>query len=89
MIIERTVDEAGNVLREEVVEEQSPWMTIQEAAKFLRVSDHTVHEYHRTRKPDGERMLKKYRVANFQTVRVKRADVEALVQPFEDDAPAA
>jgi excisionase family DNA binding protein len=85
MIIERTVDAQGNLLAEEVIEEQSPWMTIQEAAKYLRVSDHTIHEYHRTRRPDGRRVLEKHRIGGFQTIRVRRADVEALVKPVGDE----
>lgn len=87
MLIKQVVDEQGNVLREEVIEEQSPWMTIQEAAQFLRKTDHTIHEYHRTFKPDGKRVLQKYRIGDFQTILVKRADVEALVQPVIEDEP--
>lgn len=77
MLIERTVDEQGNVLREETIREQSPLMTVREAAEFLRVTNHTVYEYLR----DGR--LRRYRVGGYKNTRLKRAEVEALVTPAE------
>lgn len=58
-------------------DEPSPWMTIAEAARFLRVTEHTVHAYARAGK------LKKHRVSDFKTVRVLREDVEKMVAPAE------
>lgn len=59
-----------------IVREPSPWMTIQEAAEFLRVTEHTIHAWARAGK------ITKYRVAGFNTVRVKRADIQKLVEPL-------
>lgn len=75
MIIRETVDDAGNVIASEVVKEKSPWMKISEAADFLGVTEHTIHEYAKARK------LTKYRVAGFSNIRVRREDVENLIQP--------
>lgn len=78
-LIERTVDIDGNVLREEVIEEKSPWMTIREAANYLRVTDHTIHDYCRQGK------LTKKRILDFHSVRVPRAEVEAMVMPYDGE----
>ena len=56
-------------------EEPSPWMTLAEAARYLRVTKHTLHAYARAGK------LVKYHVPDYKTIRVKRTDIEALLVP--------
>lgn len=75
MIIKEIVDEQGNVLREEIVQEKSKYMKIEEAAAYHGVTKHTVHEWARAGK------IKKYRVKGFNNVRLLREEVENLFQP--------
>lgn len=83
MIIKQIVDEEGNVLREEVEQEKSPWMKISDAAKYHDVSVHTIHEWAR------EGLLTKYRAPGFQNVRFRRVDVENLFKPEGEVADSA
>lgn len=61
---------------------KSPWMSKQEAAAYLGVSDWSVDRYSR----DGR--LPRYQLAGGQA-RFLRTDVEALITPVEpeDDTP--
>lgn len=65
-------------------ETKSPYMTIAEAAEFLRVTEHTVHVWSRQ---GPNQKLKKKRVGDWG-VRLLRADVEALVVDDEGHGPA-
>jgi excisionase family DNA binding protein len=56
---------------------ESPWMTRAEAAAYLRVGERTIDRYAEGEKPK----LRKHRVEGVQSVRFKRAEVEALVSP--------
>lgn len=59
-----------------------PFLTIRESASLLALSTRTIHRY------IAEGKLKAYRVAGEKTIRIKREDLEALLQPVtsnEDD----
>lgn len=76
MITKVYVDAAtGETLREEVVEEKSPWMRVEEAARYHDVTVWTIHEWCR------KGLLTKYRVKGVQNVRLKRDEVEGLFEP--------
>lgn len=75
MIIREVVDEQGNVLREEVVEEKSKYMKISAAAAYFDVTPHTIHDWAKKGK------IRKYRIEGFQNVRVLREEIENLFKP--------
>jgi len=52
-----------------------PYLTIRETAALLALSTRTIHRYI----ADGK--LKAYRVAGEKVIRIKRQDVEALLEP--------
>jgi excisionase family DNA binding protein len=52
-----------------------PYLTIRETATLLIVSTRTIHRY------IAEGKLKAYRVAGEKAIRIKREDIEALLQP--------
>ena len=60
-----------------------PYLTIRETAALLALSTRTIHRY------IAEGKLKAYRVAGEKVIRIKREDMEALLQPLsdEDEAP--
>jgi len=59
------------------MDEQREWMTFGEAAELLRVSYRTVQRWVRTGR------LRGYKITAGRNVRVKRADVLALLQETE------
>jgi len=64
-------------LIDELYQEESsnPYMTVQEAAKFLCVTPHTVYEYLKFG------TLTRYQVGDYKRTLVSRAEVEGLVRP--------
>lgn len=75
-IIKVYVDkDTGEEIKEEVVQADSPWMRITEAAAYHGVTVWTIHEWVR------RGILTKYRIDGLHNVRVKREDVENLFQP--------
>jgi hypothetical protein len=68
----------------------SPWMTVAEAAAYLQVTEWAVHNYARKElekkqaDPNYVPKLTKHNIAGYKSVRLKRAEVEALVQPVEE-----
>jgi excisionase family DNA binding protein len=64
---------------------ERPYLTIRETAAHLALSTRTIHRYIAAGK------LKAYRVAGEKVIRIKRQDVEALLQPVgaEGQAPGA
>lgn len=84
-IIKQTVDEQGNVLREEVLEERSPYMSLAAAGRYHGVSPWTIQDW--TRKG----LLKKYVIKGTHIVRVRRDEIEALFEPvpFEPESTQA
>lgn len=63
------------ILDDLIDREPSPWMTIEEAADYWKVTPHTIHVWCRAGK------LTKHRVGGFQTIRLKREEVESLARP--------
>lgn len=57
---------------------KSPWMSREDVAAYLAVTDQTVDRYSR----DGK--LPRYKLAGY-TVRYRREDVEALITPYVAD----
>ena len=62
-----------------------PYLTIRETAVLLALSTRTIHRY------IAEGKLKAYRVAGEKVIRIKREDVDALLEPVgaEGRAPGA
>lgn len=62
-----------------------PYLTIRETAALLALSTRTIHRY------IAEGKLKAYRVAGEKVIRIKREDVEALLEPVDaaGQAPGA
>jgi excisionase family DNA binding protein len=62
-----------------------PYLTIRETAALLALSTRTIHRY------IAEGKLKAYRVVGEKVIRIKREDVEALLEPVdaEGQAPGA
>lgn len=62
-----------------------PLLTIRETAALLALSTRTIHRY------IAEGKLKAYRVAGEKAIRIKRQDVEALLEPVDaaGQAPGA
>lgn len=62
-----------------------PYLTIRETAALLALSTRTIHRY------IAEGKLKAYRVAGEKVIRIKREDVDALLEPLgtEGQAPGA
>ena len=52
-----------------------PYLTIRETAALLALSTRTIHRY------IAEGKLKAYRVAGEKVIRIKREDIEALLEP--------
>ncbi|MER3410767.1 MAG: hypothetical protein C4305_07205 [Thermoleophilia bacterium] len=52
-----------------------PYLTIRETAALLALSVRTIHRY------IAEGKLRAYRVAGERSIRIKREDVEALLEP--------
>lgn len=57
------------------MENEKRWITIPEAAEMLALHGHTIRKYIAAGK------LPAYRVAGRKTIRLKLADVEALMEP--------
>jgi excisionase family DNA binding protein len=60
-----------------LVKHPSPWMTKQEAADYLRVHVHTIDDY------IAKGFLTRYHIGDLQSTRLKRSEIEALMQPSE------
>ncbi len=62
-----------------------PYLTIRETAALLALSTRTIHRY------IAEGKLKGYRVAGEKVIRIKREDIEALLEPVgaSGQAPGA
>lgn len=62
-----------------------PYLTIRETAALLALSTRTIH------RSIAEGKLKAYRVAGGEEIRIKRDDVDALLEPVgaEGQAPGA
>jgi excisionase family DNA binding protein len=56
-----------------------PYLTIRETAALLALSTRTIHRY------IAEGKLKAYRVAGEKVIRIKREDVDALLEPVGDE----
>jgi excisionase family DNA binding protein len=59
-----------------------PYLTIRGTAALLALSTRTIHRH------IAEGKLKVYRVAGEKVVRIKREDVEALLEPVHADGQA-
>lgn len=53
-----------------------PYLTIRETAAMLALSSRTIHRH------IAEGKLKAYRVAGEKVIRIRREDVEALLEPL-------
>lgn len=60
--------------------EQGVYLSVREAADFISVSQRTIRRY------IDRDILRAYRVAGSNTIRIKRDDLEALLKPINPPA---
>ena len=63
------------------MDDQPVYLSVRQAAEFLSVSPRTIRRYIK------QQLLPAYRVAGQPTIRIKREDLEAVLEPVAAEQP--